>query len=121
MRREMIVLVALILFFAGTGDLSAYTYIYSNRTGYPIKVTVQLYDDADKTGRIEADALYTISTRFLLKSWIAEVFLDNQWQQVLNLTCDFLPGNHTFTIYVNEVKGPDGKVNRDWYAINGGD
>lgn len=121
MRRGIIILAALVLFCAGTGDLYAYTYTYNNRTGYLIRVNVQLYDGADETAEIEANRSHAVSTGFLLKSWTAEAFLGNKWQQVLNLTCDFLPGNQTFSIYVSEVKNADGVTSRSWNAISGGD
>lgn len=117
----MIILAAIILFCAGMEDVYAYTYTYHNRTGYLIRVSVQLYHDADKIGQIEANKSYAISTAFFLKSWTAEAFLDNEWQQVLNLTCDFLPGNHTFSIYASEVQDANGVVSRSWIAISGGD
>jgi hypothetical protein len=118
MRNGMIILAAIILFCAGTGDAYAYTYIYHNRTGHLIRISVQLYDDVDKTGQIEANKSYAISTKSLLKSWTAEAFLNNKWQQILNLTCDFLPFNHTFSIYVSEAKASNSTVKRSWYAIN---
>jgi len=118
MKTGMIVLVTLFFLFVGTGDLYAYTYTYNNRTGYLIRVTVKFYDDADKTGQIQANESLAFSTLFLLKSWVVEVILDNRWQEVLNLTCDMLPGNHTFSIYVTEVKDLSGTVSRSWYAIN---
>ena len=120
MKKGITILVGLILFCVGIGDLHAYTYTYINRTGYLMKVNIQLYDDTDQVGNLKAHESHAISTGFLLKSWSAEVFLDDKWQQVLNLTCDFLPGNHTFSIHVKEVRGQDGKVNRDWYAVDGG-
>ncbi len=117
MERGIVVAALLILFWAAMGNVYAYTYTYNNGTGYPIKVTAQLYDDADKTGELEANGSYTISSKFLLKSWTAEVFLNNKWQQILNMTCDLLPGNHTFSIYVDEKKDPDGVVTRTWNAL----
>ncbi len=111
------VLFAALLVFVWTGMAGAYTYTYNNGTGYPVKVTAQLYDDADQTGELEANGSYTISSKFLLKSWTAEVFLDNKWEQVLNMTCDLLPGNHTFSIYFDEKKDPGGTVTRTWNAL----
>jgi hypothetical protein len=108
---------ALILFLAAIENLHAYTYTYSNGTGYPVKVIAQLYDDADQTGELKANGSYAISSKSLLKSWTAEVFLDNKWQQVLNMTCDLLPGNHTFSIYFDEKKDPGGVVARTWNAL----
>jgi hypothetical protein len=110
---------ALLIFLCAViGNVCAYTYTYSNKTGHLIKVIVQLYDDADKTGQIEANESYTVSTKSLLKSWIAEVFLENRWQEILNMTCDLLPGNQTFSIYVDEVKDGNGIVKRTWNALN---
>ena len=116
--RKGIVVVAIIFLYVTMGSVNAYTYTYSNRSGHPIKVIVQLYDDVDKTGQIEANESYTVSTKSLLKSWIAEVFLENRWQQILNMTCDLLPGNQTFSIYVDEVKDPSGIITRTWNALN---
>ncbi|MGD0237752.1 MAG: hypothetical protein ABSC55_24885 [Syntrophorhabdales bacterium] len=115
MKKSTALVALLILVWVGIAD--AYTYTYNNGTGYPIKVTAQLYDDADKTGELEANGSYTISSKFLLKSWTAEVFLNNKWQQILNMTCDLLPGNHTFSIYVDEKGDPDGVVTRIWNAL----
>ena len=107
----------ILLCAAAVGNAHAYTYTYSNGTGYLIKVTAQLYDDADQTGELEANGSYIISSKFLLKSWTADVFLDDKWQQVLNMTCDLLPGNHAFSIYFDEKKNPDGTVTRTWNAL----
>ena len=117
MRKGLISAAALIFFCAATGRAGAYTYTYGNGTGYLIRVTAQFYDDADKTCELEANGSYIILSKFLLKSWIAEVLLDNQWQQILNMTCDLLPGNHTFSIYVDEKKHPDGTADRTWNAL----
>jgi hypothetical protein len=115
--RSGIVAVALLFTFCATiGDLSAYTYTYSNRTGYLVKVTVRLYDDAENTGQIKPDESYTVSSKSLLRSWTADVFLDNKWQQILDMTCDLLPGNQTFSIYVDEAKDASGLVTRTWNA-----
>jgi hypothetical protein len=109
------VLITIVL--AASGDAHAYTYTYTNETDYLIKVAAQLYEDTDKTGELQAKDSYTISSKALLKSWTAEVFLDDKWQQVLTMTCDLLPGNHTFTIYMDEKKEPDGAVTRTWNAL----
>jgi hypothetical protein len=108
---------ALILFWATIGNVYAYTYTYNNGTGYPVRVSAQLYDDADRTGELKANGSYVISSKSLLKSWTAEVFLESSWQQVLNMTCDLLPGNHTFSIYFDEKKDPGGAVIRTWNAL----
>jgi hypothetical protein len=117
MKKGAVVATLLILFCAGVGNTYTYTYTYSNGTGYPVKVIAQLYDDADQTGELKANGSYAISSKSLLKSWTAEVFLDNKWQQVLNMTCDLLPGNHTFSIYFDEKKDPGGVVARTWNAL----
>ncbi len=39
-------------------------------------------------------------------------------QQVLELTCDILPGDHTFSIFVEEMKAHNGKINRSWHVVN---
>ncbi|MBN1104202.1 MAG: hypothetical protein JXL84_12365, partial [Deltaproteobacteria bacterium] len=54
-----------------------------------------------------------------LKSWMAEVFRENGWKRVLHLTCDFLPGDHTFSIYVKEGMNANGEITQSWYAISG--
>jgi hypothetical protein len=115
----MSILAVFIFFYTGMGNLYAYTYTYNNRTDYLIKVTVRFYGDVDKTSQIKANESYIISTKFLLKSWTAEAFLDNEWQQILDLTCDFLLGNHTFFIYVREVQDANGVASRSWIATSG--
>jgi hypothetical protein len=105
----MIVLVA--------GKVYAYTYTYNNGTDYPVRVFAQLYDDADKVGEMEAGGSYTISSKALLKSWTADALIENRWRQVLNMTCDLLPGNHAFSIYFDEKKNADGTVTRTWNAL----
>jgi hypothetical protein len=118
MRKRIILLVALILFMAGMGNLYAYTYTYNNKTSYLIKVIVEFYHGEDRTNLIKPNGFYSFSTDFLLKSWKAEAFLDNQWQQILHLTCDFLPGNHSFSIHVNETRDLGGTATRNWYSTN---
>jgi hypothetical protein len=118
-RNGLVVLAALVFFCAAIGDLWAYTYTYHNRTDHTIRVIARFYDDADKTAQIEAKKSYVISTPSLLKSWVTEAFLDNNWEQVLNLTCDLLPGNHIFSIYVKEVKNGGGDTGRAWSVILG--
>ncbi len=110
-------LAAVVLFWALAGNAYAFTYTYSNGTSYPIRVSAQLYDDADKVGELEANGTYTISSKSLLKSWSADALIENRWQQVLNMTCDLLPGNHAFSIYVDEKKNPDGTATRTWNAL----
>ena len=116
-RIGIVVGLLLILFCAAIGDIHAYTYTYNNGTAYPVRVTAQLYEDTDKTGELQAKGTYTISSKSLLKSWTGEVFLDDKWQQILSMTCDLLPGNHTFSIYMDEKKEPDGAVIRNWNAL----
>jgi hypothetical protein len=118
MRTGIIILMTLFIVSAAMENSYAYTYTYNNRTTHPIKVSVQLYDDPGETGRIEVSKSYSISGKSLLKSWTAEAFVDNGWQQILNFTCDFLPGDHTFSIYVNEVKDSDGVPCRRWHATS---
>jgi hypothetical protein len=112
-RRAVLIVVALLLLGAGTHTASAYTYTYNNMTDRLVRIDVQLYDDASKVAEIVASQSHTISTRLLIKSWTVEVFLDNRWQQALELTCDLLPGDHTFSIYVKEI----GEGKHDWYVI----
>ena len=117
LRKYIVVAALIILLSAAGGNVYAYTYTYTNGTGYPVKVTVQLYDDTDKTAELQANGSYTISSKSLLKSWVAEVFLEDRWQEVLNMTCDLLPGDHTFSIYVDEKKDTDGVLIRTWNAL----
>jgi hypothetical protein len=118
MRKGIIVLVTLTLFMTGVKDLYAYTYTYHNKTCYLIKVIVEVYNGEDKTIQVEPNGFFSFSTDLLLKSWRAEAFLDNQWQRILHLTCDFLPGSHSFSVRVDETRDPDGTVTRNWYSTN---
>ncbi|MBP1733000.1 MAG: hypothetical protein H6Q55_3429 [Deltaproteobacteria bacterium] len=113
MRRTAIVLVMLVLLGAGAHTVCAHTYTYHNNTNHLVRIDVQLYDDANSVAEIAGHKSHTISTRSLIKSWTVAVFLDNEWQQALELTCDLLPGDHTFSIYVREI----GEGKRDWYVI----
>ncbi|MEW6666620.1 MAG: hypothetical protein AB1512_15545 [Thermodesulfobacteriota bacterium] len=117
-KNGVILLVTIILLCGWTQGVHAYTYTYHNKTDHVIRVNVRLYDDADKTAPIEPRGSYAVSTRFLLKSWTVEVYSDNHWLRVLELTCDVLPGDHTFSILVEEVKGSDGKIKRSWQVVN---
>lgn len=117
MRRAGIILVALVLLGAATHAACAYTYTYHNKTDHLIKIDVQLYGDANRVAEIGPNQSYAISTTFLIKSWTVAVFLDNRWQQALELTCDLLPGDHTFSIHVKEIRGGDRKIRQDWYVI----
>ncbi len=105
------------LFLGSTGLLFAYTYTFRNETAYPLRVTIELYDEGAKAERIAPEKTYEVSSQSLLKSWKADAFLDGQWQQVLYLTCDLLPGNHGFSITVEETPGAGGTVNRSWSAL----
>ncbi len=116
-RKKVIFLVALFIAFLTAGDLFAYTYIYNNRTDYGIRLTVGLYDDGDKIIHIEAHNSATITTKFLLKNAMVEALIGSKWNQALHLTCDFLPGDHTFSIYVKEVKNNDGELSQNWNVI----
>jgi hypothetical protein len=118
MRKGIILLVTLILFMAGMGDLYAYTYTYNNKTYYLVKVIVELYNGEDRTNLIESNGSYSFSTDLLLKSWKEEAFLDNRWHKILHLTCDFLPSNHSFSVHVNETSDLGGTVTRNWYSIS---
>jgi hypothetical protein len=115
--KSLILLAGIIIFSARAGALHGYTYTYHNRTDYPIRVNIQLYGDADQSGLTENRRPYTVSTGLLLKSWSAEVLIDATWRLILHLTCDFLPGNQVFTLFVQETSGPDGTVIRSWSAI----
>ncbi len=118
MRRGIIVLGTLTLFIVGMSDLCAYTYTYNNRTCYLIKVIVEVYNGKDRINQIEPNGSYGFSTDLLLKGWKAEAFLDNRWQQILHLTCDFLPGSHSFSVYVDETRDLCRTVTRNWYSTN---
>ena len=117
MTRRIAILAALIFVCVGMGHVYGYTYTYNNKTGYPVRVIAQLYDEADRSGEIKMSESFAFSTKALLKSWVAEAFVEDKWQRVLDMTCDLLPGNHTFFIYVDEVRQPDGAVNRNWNAL----
>jgi hypothetical protein len=117
MQRGVIVLSALLIICVGAADLFAYTYTYDNRTNYDIRLTVELYDDSDKSIQVKALGSKVLVTQFLLKSWIVEVFLNNRWNRVLHLTCDVLPGDHVFSIYVREVKNERGELSQNWNVI----
>ena len=116
---RMILLAAVILLCLGARDVYAYTYTYYNRTSHLIEITIQLYDDADETCQINANNSCTTSSKSLLKSWTANAFVNDEWQQILNLTCDFLPGNHSFSIYLSEVLDANGIASHKWIAISG--
>ncbi len=118
MREGIILLVTLILLIAGVEDLYAYTYTYNNKTCHLLRVIVEVYNGEDRTNLIESNGTYSFSTDLLLKSWKAETFLDNRWQQILHLTCDFLPGNHSFSVQVDETRDLNGTVTRHWYSTN---
>ncbi len=117
MTRKIVVFAALMLVCVSAAQAHAYTYTYHNKTTYPVKVVAQLYDEADRSGEIKASESFAFSTKALLKSWVAEALIDGKWQRVLDMTCDLLPGNHTFFVYVEEAVGPDGRVGRNWNAI----
>lgn len=121
MHRKTLALAAAI-FFIGVmaSELSAYTYEYRNRTDHLIRVCVHLYGEPDKWAELEPNGSYVVSTPSLIQSWSTEALLDQRWEQVLNLTCDLLPGNYLFTIHVKETKGPDGKATRSWEAVSQG-
>jgi hypothetical protein len=117
MTRRITILTVLIFLCAGMSYVYGYTYTYNNKTGYPVRVIVQLYDEADRSGEIGVNESFAFSTKALLKSWTAEAFVENKWQRVLDMTCDLLPGNHTYFIYVDEARKADGAVDRNWNAI----
>ena len=116
-RKKVIFLVALFIAFLTARDLFSYTYVYNNRTDYGIRLTVRLYDDGDKIIHIEAHNSATITTNFLLKNWMVEALIGSKWNQALHLTCDFLPGDHTFSIYVKEVKYNNRELSQNWNVI----
>jgi hypothetical protein len=114
--KKIFVATVLLILFCAMGNAHAYTYTYNNGTDYPVRVTAQLYDDADKSGELEAHGSWVVSSKSLLKSWTADALIDNSWQQILNMTCDLLPGDHRFSIYFDENKEADGRVMRSWNA-----
>jgi hypothetical protein len=111
--------VVLFVLCAAAGNVAAYTYTYRNGTDYPIRVIAQFYDDTDKTSRIEPKGKESMSTPSLLKTWTAEFFFDAKWTQVLYLTCDFLPGDHNFSIYAKEMKDANGRPGLSWGVVDG--
>ena len=113
MRRAGIVALMLVLLCTVTHAARAYTYTYHNKTDYAVRIDVWLYDEAHRVAQIAPGQSQSISTKFLIKSWAVDVLADNGWKQALELTCDLLPGDHTFSIYVKEV----GEGKRDWYVI----
>ncbi len=117
MTRRIAILAALIFICTGMRHAYGYTYTYNNKTAYPVRVIAQLYDEASRSSEIKTNESYSFSTKALLKSWVAEALIENKWQRVLDMTCDLLPGNHTFFIHVDETRGPNGAVNRTWNAI----
>ncbi|MBI5584088.1 MAG: hypothetical protein HY892_09710 [Deltaproteobacteria bacterium] len=121
LRRGIMVWWALLFYglIPETADLWAYTYNYHNRTGQTLRLTVELYDDGARTLPLGTEATQTMVSPFLLKSWSAEALLDGRWQQVLHLTCDFLPGDHAFSIYVQEDRNDRGESTRVWNVRSG--
>jgi hypothetical protein len=121
-RKGGILVLSALLFFCGElSDLWAYTYAYHNTTGYTIRLKVELYDGADETLRIEAGGSESITTRSLLKSWVAEASFAHHWKQVLHFTCDLLPGDHIFSVYMIEMKQDNGETTQTWNVIMDGD
>lgn len=118
MKKSVILVGALLLVVAVADHLYAYTYTFRNRTVFPITLIVELYEGEDRTGRVEPQGSYTVSTPLLLKSWRVEALVDNQWQQVMHNTCDLLPGSYAFSVNVEETKDPAGRVMRTWYSSN---
>ena len=115
-RRTVLLLSAILLLFGGAELAHAYTYTYNNKTAHRIRVSVRLYDEADRICEIEAGGSCEISTKALLKSWGLEAFLDNSWRLPQEMTCDMLPGDHPYSIHLNEVRTPDGKAGLEWYV-----
>jgi hypothetical protein len=114
-------LAAVVLLGTVAGDCYAYTYRFINGSPYPISVTVRLYDGTARTAELAPNTAHSVTTDALLQDWEAKALLDNAWQQVLHLTCDFLPGNHTFSVRVTETAQPGGTVDRHWQAVSSGD
>lgn len=113
MRRAGLIVAMFVLLTAGVRTSCAYTYTYCNETDLLVRIDIQLYDDVNKGAEIAPRGSHSLSTRSLIKSWTVDAFLDNRWQQALELTCDLLPGDHRFSIYVKEI----GEGKRDWYVI----
>jgi hypothetical protein len=117
MKKNLIMAGVLCLLVAGvTDDLHAYTYTFQNRTGYLVRVVVELYDGEGGTSEIDAHGSYALSTPLLLKSWKVEAFHGGRWEPVMNNTCDMLPGNHAYSIHVDEKREPSGAVTRGWHS-----
>ena len=106
-------LVTTVLLGAWVHTAGAYTYLYHNKTDQAVRIDVVLYDDVRREAEIAPHQSHMISTGALIRSWSVDVYSDNKWQQALELTCDLLPGDHTFSIYVKEI----GAGTRDWYVI----
>ncbi len=114
--KKTIALLAVILLLGVAQSVHAYTYTYSNRTDHRIRVIVRLYEEGERSCEIDAGGSCEVSTRALLKSWGVEVFLENSWRLGQEMTCDMLPGDHPFSIYLNEVRAPDGASALKWYV-----
>jgi hypothetical protein len=114
--RKTISLLAAILLFGVAQSVHAYTYTYSNKTDHRIRVSVRLYEEGDRTCDIEAGGSCEVSTKALLKSWGIELFLDDSWRLGQEMTCDMLPGDHPFSIYLKAVRSPGGQAELKWYV-----
>ena len=118
MTRKFFCCLPAILLFGVTQLAHAYTYTYKNKTDHRIRVNVRLYEEGDRVYEIEAQGSCQVSTHSLLKNWTVDLFLENSWRQVLELNCDMFPGDHPFSIYVKEIRGPDGALERKWIVEN---
>jgi|GEM_PF-2976495 hypothetical protein len=109
----------LLLFAQGAlSDLGAFDYAFHNRTDYLVSVAVRFYDGEERTLEMEAKKSRRISAPLLLKNWTAQAYFVDHWETVLELTCDFLPMNHAFSLFVDEGAGRRGNPRGLWYATN---
>lgn len=118
MAKTIVLLIAAILIFGIAQVAHTYTYTYKNKTDHRIRVSVRLYEEGDRNCEIEPQGSCRVSTRSLLKNWTVDVFLEDSWRPVLELNCDMLPGDHPFSIYAKEIRGPDGALERKWIVEN---
>jgi hypothetical protein len=97
---------------------ASYTYTFKNESGIPVRVTVELYDDPSRQNRLEPGTAWSFSAPSLLRHWKVDAHLHNEWQEVLFLTCDVLPGDQTFTIVVGQATDEKGRNTLYWTARN---
>jgi hypothetical protein len=102
---------------ASASSLPAYTYTYCDETDHSLKVTIRFYDEPDRTALIEPKGCHVVPAESLLKSWSVETLFHGIWKEVLELTCDLLPGDYTFSIHIDEIRGSEGAARQTWNAL----